>query len=135
MAQVNSGKDSGTLIVFEGLSGSGKSENIKKLQTHLDAMPMKNAVMEWNSNKLIRRIVRVLQNKKLLTSNIYSLLQWMGFLVYYITKIKPLLRKKYIVIADRYAFTGLVRDAVNGGSLFIGKRIWPLIRKPNLIFF
>ncbi len=124
----------GVLIVCEGISGSGKSESVSKIYNHLS---VKNTVqiVEWNSNEKIRRIIKALCNFEMLTSTIYSILQWISFFINYFTKILPALNKGNIVIADRYVYTAFTRDKVNGSSVLLGKYLCTLVRKPDMIFF
>lgn len=128
-------KDTGTLIACEGLSGCGKSESIGELSRYLSSLGYCVYVIEWNSNKNIRNMVKFLHSKKLLTAFIYSVLQWISFLKDYFNSILPLLKKDCIVIADRYIFTGITRDKVNGTTDMIGRLFFKLIRAPDMEFF
>ncbi len=124
----------GVLVVFEGISGSGKSESIAKLYNHLSSQNSVQ-IVEWNSNEKIRRIIKVLCEFKLLTSTIYSILQWISFFIDYFSRILPSLNNCNIVIADRYVYTALTRDTVNGSSVFLSKYLCTLVRKPDMLFF
>jgi dTMP kinase len=128
-------RQEGILIVFEGISGCGKSKGVEDLYRELLSRGLKTKVIEWNSIYVIRKIVKKLHSMNLLTSWIYSILQWISFLLNYFIEIKPCLRKGYILIADRYVYTGLTRDAANGVKRKIGKRITKFVRKPDLILF
>lgn len=128
-------KKKGVLIVFEGLSGSGKSLNAGLLRDELRSMGYDPVMTEWNSNAAIRRLVAWLNSRGLLSSNIYSLLQWIGFLIDYLRVILPALLSWKIVIADRYVYTGLTRDAVNGAGKKLGRMIARFVRKPDHIYF
>ncbi len=131
--KINKGK--GILIVFEGISGSGKSENVESLRSHLSEKGYKVSVIEWNSNKIIRGMIRKIDSVRLLTPEIYSFFQWLGFMQDYYFKIIPLLKKQYILLADRYVYTGLTRDNANGTGVKPGKAIYERILKPDLVFF
>jgi dTMP kinase len=132
----NSGcKKKGILIAFEGISGSGKSESIRMLYGHLTGKGYRTSVVEWNSNEIIRRIIKKLHGKRILTPLIYSIFQWIGFYIDYFTKFVPLLRKGYIVIADRYFYTALTRDKVNGAGTLHGKVLGRFARRPDILFF
>ena len=124
----------GALIACEGISGSGKSESITKIYNHLSAQ-YNVQIVEWNSNEKIRKIIKSLCKLNLLTSTIYSILQWISFFIDYFSRILPALNKGYIVIADRYVYTALTRDIVNGSSLLLGKYLCTLVRKPDMLFF
>lgn len=125
----------GVLIVFEGLSGSGKSRNAGVLLDDLRSKGYDPLLIEWNSNAAIRSFVAWLDSRNKLSANIYSLLQWIGFLIDYFRTILPALRSSRIVIADRYVHTGLVRDSVNGAGKKLGRMIAFLVWKPDRIYF
>jgi dTMP kinase len=128
-------KDAGMLIACEGISGCGKSVSIQELSTYLESEGHSVHIVEWNSNKRIRKLVRFLHSKKLLNAFTYSILQWISFLKDYYTSILPLLKKDCIVIADRYIYTGITRDRVNGTTERLGKLILKMVRPPDILFF
>ncbi len=125
----------GVLIAHEGISGSGKSESARRLYGFLRHKYHKTTVIEWNSNKTIRHIVRKLNDKRMLTPALYSIFQWTGFFIDYFTRMIPLLKRGYIIIADRYIYTALTRDAVNGAGLLSSRILYHMVRKPDLLFF
>ncbi|QMV40973.1 dTMP kinase [Cohnella cholangitidis] len=131
--RVHRGK--GVLIVFEGISGSGKSEGIGKLRSELKALGFAASAVEWNSRGFLRELADRLKGRNLLGPAVYSLLQWFGFLLDYAFIILPRLRRNEIVIADRYVYTGFTRDIANGAGRLAG-RVWlRLVRAPDLLFF
>jgi dTMP kinase len=129
------GRDRGTLIVCEGISGSGKSEGVKALLESIRAKNLPVAFFEWNSNPVIRKIIQIFHTVGILSPTIYSILQWLGFMLDYNFKILPLLLRNCIVIVDRYVYTGLTRDIVNKANLRVGKAISSSVRKPDLLLF
>jgi dTMP kinase len=128
-------KDIGTLIACEGISACGKSESIRELSEYLNSLGYHVHIAEWNSNEKIRYLVKYLHSKRLLNAFSYCILQWISFLKDYYTSILPLLKKNYIVIADRYIYTGINRDKVNGTTCKIGHIILKLVRTPDILFF
>ena len=122
-------------MVFEGLSGSGKSESIIGLTKHLEVAGINPIVVEWNTNRLIRSLVRNLDRLGLLNSTLYSLLQWLGFFIDYVKVISPALRKDLVVIADRYIYTAITRDEANGvtrgNNLFFSR----FVREPDWVLY
>lgn len=125
----------GMLIVFEGISGCGKSESVRVLRKYLTDNGYESSVLEWNSNKVIRKITSAMDSMKLLTPGIYSFFQWVSFLIDYLFKVVPLLKKNYVLIADRYIYTGLTRDCVNGAGGTVGRLLHRLVIKPAMVFF
>lgn len=128
-------KGRGILIACEGISASGKSITISNLNEFLDRYEYNTKIVEWNSNKIIRKIVKTLQDKGLLTAKIYSIFQWISFFIDYHLKIKRYLNKNYVVIADRYIFTALTRDKANGVKRSVGNITYKFIRKPDFILY
>ncbi|WP_024831907.1 thymidylate kinase [Ruminiclostridium josui] len=131
----NTSSVNGMLIVFEGISGCGKSESVRALRKYLTDNGYKTSVWEWNSNKVIRNIIKVFDSRGLLTPSIYSFFQWISFLIDYLFKVVPLLKKNYILIADRYIYTGLTRDDVNGAGGAMGRLLHRVVIKPTVVFF
>lgn len=128
-------KSRGVLIACEGISGCGKSENVRKITACLNEKGYGVKVLEWNSNLVIRRITGILISKGLLTPHIYSLLQWISFFIDYITKTRRYLNNGGIVIADRYVYTGLTRDKVNCSEKKLKYWICRIIRRPDILIF
>jgi dTMP kinase len=125
----------GILVVYEGISGSGKSESINKLTSYFSAVGLEAIIIEWNSNSVIRTMVRKIHHMGILTPTLYSILQWISFFIDYITIISPSLRKNQIVIADRYIYTAITRDTANGAVQLFSRLLSPLVRKPDWVIF
>lgn len=125
----------GILIVYEGISGSGKSEGIAQLTKDLAAQGYPVSVAEWNSNRFIRGVIGVLRRLRMLTPTVYSLWQWFGFLLDYWFYVIPKLRRNRIIIADRYVYTGMTRDVVNGAGAKVGRLGRFRVRQPDMVVF
>lgn len=125
----------GVLIVCEGISGSGKSEGVTRLAEYFRNKKYPVAFFEWNSNRAIRRMINLLHKMKVLAPTVYSILQWLSFSIDYLLKIIPVLHRNYVVIVDRYVYTGLTRDKVNRSNRILGKIISILCRKPDMLLF
>ncbi|WP_159882663.1 dTMP kinase [Paenibacillus puerhi] len=123
------------LVAYEGISGSGKSESMKRLLARLEAAGFEAVLVEWNANRAIRMLAAGLNRAGLLVPRVYSLLQWLGFLLDYALIIAPSLRKGRIVIADRYVHTALTRDATNGAGTRLGSKLARLVRPPDRVIF
>jgi dTMP kinase len=134
-SELSMNQQRGILIVLEGISGSGKSDSVRKLVHNLQTEGFPVEVIEWNSNAFIRRFTKRLLKAGILTTKVYSLLQWLSFALDYWFRFLPALRKERIVIADRYVYTAITRDQVNGAGSWMGRLVVPLIRKPDMVFF
>ncbi|UJF34499.1 dTMP kinase [Paenibacillus hexagrammi] len=129
------GRKKGLLLVYEGISGSGKSMGIRRLQHYLSTAGLETVTVEWNANPLIRSMVQKLRRYRLLTPWTYSLLQWIGFIIDYWTVISPALRKGRIVIADRYVYTAISRDAANEAGGMLARLLGRWFRQADILLF
>lgn len=125
----------GLLIVYEGISGSGKSAGIRAMERKLTSEQLTVTIVEWNTNPGVRYLVRLFDRLRLMTPGLYSLLQWIGFAISLYSAIKPALKRGHIVIADRYVYTGMARDAANGAAGWIGRPWLRMAPGPDLVFF
>lgn len=128
-------KHRGVLIVVEGISGSGKSVGIRELLSDLQCAGIQIVPYEWNSIPFLRKLTQRIAHAGLLTTNVFSMLQWIGFLYDYFIKIRPHLKKQHVIVADRYYYTGLTRDAANGAWKWPGRMLCRWLRQPDWLFF
>ena len=131
----NNSKDIGTLIVVEGIDGSGKSTQIHLLDKWLRSKKYNVFFTEWNSSASVKEITSKGKRKALLTPTTFSLLHATDFADRYERNIYPLLRAGYIVLADRYIYTALARDIVRGCDKEWVENIYRYAVKPDIIFY
>ena len=122
-------------IAIEGISASGKSEIIHNLQNQLEQKDIPVVIIKWNSNRVIRFLIRCFSARGSLSPQIYSCLQWINFLYDYFMQYKKFLRQDCVVIADRYFLTILNRNLTNGLKNRLSLLIGRLICKPDIIAF
>jgi dTMP kinase len=127
-------KKAGILIVFEGISASGKSEIIKSICED-PLYKDQTVVLQWNSNPRVKKINSFFLAREMYFPGLYSFLQCFVFLLDYLVKFRKYLKRDYIVIADRYFFTPLARNRANGKSNFFLNYFIRLFRIPDLLFF
>jgi len=129
-------RNPGILIACEGISGSGKSKTINDLNQLFIKYGFNVKIIEWNSNRIIRKlVVDILERSGLLTPQIYSFFQWVSFLIDYYFQTKPYLKKNYVVVADRYIYTALTRNKVNGTGDFWDNILYSFVRKPDILLY
>ena len=131
----NDRKDIGTLIVVEGIDGSGKSTQIHLLDRWLRSKGYNVFFTEWNSSASVKEITSKGKKKAMLTPTTFSLLHATDFADRYERNIYPLLRAGYIVLADRYVYTALARDIVRGCDKEWVENIYKYAIKPDIIFY
>jgi dTMP kinase len=125
----------GRLIIVEGVDGSGKSTQIRLLEKWFRYMGLPVFFTEWNSSETVKEITSKGKKKALLTPTTFSLLHATDFADRYERHILPLLRAGYIVLADRYIYTLLAREAVRGISRRWSHNLFSFAIVPDLVFY
>ncbi len=125
----------GLLIAFEGPDGSGKTTQRKLFKTWLKAGGYDVVSTKWNSSDLIKPLIKSRKALRALNPEEFSLLHAADFRHRVEHVILPALWAGKLVIADRFLFTGLARDAARGLDLdWVLKLYQPLVW-PDLIFY
>ena len=125
----------GRLIVVEGIDGSGKSTQLHLLDKWLRSLGLRVFFTEWNSSDVVKEITSKGKKKALLTPTTFSLLHATDFADRYERNISPLLEADYFVLADRYIYTLMARDAVRGISIRWSHNLFGFAMKPHLVFY
>ena len=125
----------GTLIVVEGVDGSGKSTQISLLRDWLISTGQGVIFTEWNSSKLISETTRKAKKKNLLTPKTFSLLHAVDFADRLEQIIVPALKAGFIVLADRYAYTAFARDVARGVDRNWVRNMYGFAINPDLAFY
>ena len=125
----------GKLIAVEGLDGSGKSTQIYLLKRWLELQNMKVSFTEWNSSTIVKDATKRGKKDQLLTPTTFCLIHCTDFAHRYERYIVPLLRQGYIVLADRYIFTALARDAVRGCDRAWIRNLYDFAVLPDITFY
>ena len=107
----------GLLIAFEGPDGSGKTTQRKLLQKWLRAQGHPVVSTQWASSPLVKPLIRVRKKIRALSPLEYSLLHAIDFRHRLETEILPALWSGKAVLADRYLYAALARDAARGLEL------------------
>ena len=122
----------GTLIIVEGIDGSGKSTQIDLLQKWLRSRNLVTVYTEWNSSPIVKRTTKQAKVKELLTPMSFSLIHAADFASRVHAQILPALRAGAIVLADRYVYTAFARDATRGVNRDWIRRIYSFAVRPSL---
>lgn len=125
----------GRLIAFEGVDGSGKTTQRKLFKKWLQSEGYDVVTTKWNSSELIKPIIKNRKAVRTLSPEEYSLLHAADFRHRVESEILPALWRGQVVVADRFLFTGLARDAARGLDLdWILKLYQPLLF-PDMVFY
>jgi dTMP kinase len=125
----------GKLIAVEGIDGSGKSTQIYLLKRWLELQNIKVSFTEWNSSAIVKAATKRGKKEQLLTATTFCLIHCTDFAHRYERYIVPLLRQGYIVLADRYIFTALARDAVRGCDGEWVRNLYQFAAIPDITFY
>jgi dTMP kinase len=129
-------KSRGLLIAFEGPDGSGKTTQRKLLKRWLESKNHKVVSTRWASSELVKPMLKARKKIRTLSVEEYSLLHAVDFRHRVETSILPALWSGKTVLADRYLFTALARDAARGLDLdWLLKAYSPLLWPDLVIYF
>lgn len=120
------------LIVFEGISGSGKSYLI-------DAIISRNKqcdTVKWFDNELTINLLSNIQNIMTVSHDFFTICYALDFYGKYKYKIEPELKEKDLIL-HRYIYTPLVHDFVRGSSRQFLSELYDStkFREPDLIVY
>lgn len=101
----------GKLIVFEGISGSGKSYLINQVKTAVHNVEE----TKWFDNKYVGDLLYDVDKSIKMTRDFFSLCYAVDFLGKYTYYIAPLIKEKNVLM-HRYIYTALTHDYVRGTS-------------------
>lgn len=107
----------GLLIAFEGPGGAGKNTQRKLLKRWLESQDHEVISTRWASSGLVKPLIKARKKIRALSIEEYSLLHAVDFRRRLETTILPALWAGKTVLADRYLFTALARDAARGLDL------------------
>jgi dTMP kinase len=128
-------QDSGILIAFEGSDGSGKTTQRKLFKTWLQYMDQELVVTKWNSSPAYKHVIKAKKEARSLDPVDNALLHAADFRHRYENVIRPALRQGKTVLADRYIFTGLARDAARGLDRSWSMKLYSGVRRPDIVFY
>jgi dTMP kinase len=107
----------GLLIAFEGADGSGKTTQRKLFTRWLESQGHRVVTTKWASSPLVKPLLKARKKVHALSPEELCLLQAADFRHRLDREILPALWDGAMVVADRYLFTGLARDAARGLDL------------------
>jgi dTMP kinase len=129
------GKDRGFLIAFEGPDGSGKTTQRKLFKDWLTSEGMEVVSTKWNSSTLIKPLIKARKQARSLDPEEFSLLHAADFRHRMDTQVLPALAAGKTVVADRFLFTALARDAARGLDLHWLLHLYSPLYWPDIVFY
>ena len=125
----------GRLIVIEGPDASGRSTQIGRITAKLEADGHAVLNTGLRRSELIGEGIMEAKKEHMLGRRTMSLFYAADFADQLENKIIPALRAGYIVLADRYIYTLMARDAVRGISRKWSHQLFGFAIIPDLIFY
>ena len=129
------GRERGFLIAFEGPDGSGKTTQRKLFKDWLIAEGFDVVTTKWNSSRLIKPIIKARKQIRSLDEQEFSLLHAADFRHRMETEVIPALVEGKTVIADRFLFTALARDAARGLDFDWLLHVYSPLYWPDAVFY
>lgn len=124
----------GRLIVIEGPDASGRSTQISMITAHLEAAGHAVINVGLKRSELISE--GILEAKRNFAGRkTLSLFYAADFADQLENKIIPALRAGYVVLADRYIYTLMAREAVRGISRRWSHNLFSFALVPDLVFY
>jgi dTMP kinase len=125
----------GRLIVIEGPDASGRSTQITMITSHLEANGHAIVNTGLRRSELVGEGILEAKRNLMLGKRTLSLFYAADFADQLENKIIPALRAGYIVLADRYIYTLMARDAVRGISRRWSHNLFGFAVKPDLVYY
>ncbi len=126
---------SGKLIVVEGADGSGRSTQIARLVQWLEGCGHGTTQVGLKRSTLVSEELDQAQNGNILSRTTLSLFYATDFADQLENIILPALRSGFIVLADRYIYTLMVRDMVRGIDEPWLRNLYGIALVPDAVFY
>jgi dTMP kinase len=125
----------GTLVVIEGMDGSGRSTQIALLQEWLESEGFSVQTSGLRRSNLVGRDIDQLLAKNAVTRLTLALMYATDFFDQLEHRIVPALRSGAVVLADRFIFTLIARGVVRGINRDYMTGLYAMALRPHLTFW
>lgn len=125
----------GKLVVIEGADGSGRSSQIKNLVQWLEASGHGTVQVGLKRSSLISEELERAKDGNVLCRTTMSLFYATDFADQTENVIIPALKSGFIVLADRYIYTLMVRDIVRGQKKDWLQNLYGMALVPDAVFY
>lgn len=132
---VNLEKLTGKLIVVEGADGSGRSTQIARLVEWLEGSGHATKQIGLSRSTLVSEELELAKQGNILSHTTMSLFYATDFADQLENIILPSLRAGFMVLADRYIYTLMVRDLVRGADEAWLKNLYGIALVPDAVFY
>ena len=125
----------GRLIVMEGADGSGRSTQIARLRDWLEGRGHATVQVGLKRSTLVSEELELAQNGNILSHTTLSLFYATDFADQLENVILPALKAGFMVLADRYIYTLMVRDLVRGMDEAWLTNVYGTALVPDAVFY
>jgi dTMP kinase len=125
----------GTLIAVEGLDGSGKTALVDLLGRWLERRGRRVRVVPWERSRTLARAARDARTRPALTPTVAALIAAADATQRAAERVGPSLAQGAVVLADRYAWTGVARDAARGLDPAWVAALYAVLPPPDLVLY
>lgn len=125
----------GSLVVIEGMDGSGRSTQISLLQEWLESEGFAVQTSGLRRSTLVGRDIDQLMAKNAVTRLTLALMYATDFFDQVEHRILPALRAGTVVLADRFIFTLIARGVVRGINRDYLSGLYAMAPRPHLTFW
>src|SRR5437660_2587302 len=128
-------KLSGRLVVIEGADGSGRSTQIARLVQWLEGCGHATVQVGLKRSTLVSEELEQAKQGNILSHITLSLFYATDFADQLENIILPALKAGFMVLADRYIYTLMVRDLVRGMDEAWLKNLYGIALEPDAVFY
>jgi dTMP kinase len=132
---INDEQFGGSLIVIEGMDGSGRSTQIYLLTEWLESEGFAVETMGLRRSGLVAKDIDVLLAENTITRMTLTLMYATDFYDQLEHRIIPALRSDFVVLADRYFYTLIARAAARGIQREYLNGLYEMALRPDLTFW
>jgi dTMP kinase len=125
----------GSLVVIEGMDGSGRSTQIALLQEWLESEGFAVQTSGLRRSNLVGRDIDELLAKNAVTRLTLALMYATDFFDQVEHRVLPALRSGTVVLADRFIFTLIARGVVRGINRDYMAGLYAMALRPHLTFW
>ena len=135
LPKVNAAQLKGTLLVIEGADGSGRSTQARLLRDWLERLGYPTTEVGLKRSELVGEELDAAMQGNVLGPTTLSLFYATDFADQLENRILPALRAGFVVVADRYVYTLMVRDIVRGAPREWIRDVYGIAVVPDMVLF
>jgi dTMP kinase len=125
----------GKLIAVEGTDGVGRSTQIQLLREWLEVRGYGVVETGWTRSELMQPTIELAKSSNTLNKLTFVLLYATDFADRLEKEIIPALKAGFVVLSDRYIFTGLARAGVRGVDRLWLRNLYGFAIAPHMVFY